>query len=157
MKTTTRIRGIANTLRALAIVLTLGGAILFLPRPWLDSVLVRFGLEAMPNAALAHYIQLGCGYLAISLGIMLWVVASHVARCRPLVTSILATFLVGAPAFYLMNLIAGMPRWCAITDFLCCLVGGGMLLVYVRWPATPSPKRGAAANHGRGPQEKPDS
>ena len=146
MKTTTRILGIANTLRVLAIVLTMGGASSFLPRQWIDAGVVQLGLQSVPDVALARYVQLWCGYSGISLGILLWVVAKDVVRHRPLVIATIAIFLIGAPAFYLINVTAGMPRWCAVTDFVCCLLGGGILLGFVMWPPALSPNDDPPAN-----------
>ena len=133
------IRAITNTVRGLAVVLILSGGSFFLPQAWLDSIIVQYGLGPMPQAAPMRYVLLVAGYLLIALGVLFWVIARDVVRYRPFVIATIAIFLAGAPAFYLINVVAGMPRWCGITDFVLCFVSGSVLLACCLWPASKEP------------------
>jgi hypothetical protein len=132
----THVRSTANTMRVLAVVLILSGGSFFLPKTWLESVVVEQGLGQIPQAVLTHYVLLIAGYLLLALGGLLWVVAKDVVRYRRFVIATIAIFLVGAPAFYLINALAGMPTWCGITDFVLCFILGGVLLAAFSWPAS---------------------
>jgi len=146
MKTFTRVRTIAFLLRAVAIFLFCDGGGLFLPESWGNSCLVWCGLEPMPHATLMRYFLLMSGYLQIAIGVLVWIVAADVVRYRPLVIATIAIFLVGAPAFYLIDAIVGLPRWWCIMDFTCCLLCGGVPLVFCIWPAKTSPNNRTETN-----------
>lgn len=139
MRTFTRVRPIANAMRVLGAGLIFSGGSFFLPEAWIDKFLAWFGVEPMPHAALMRYVLLGAGYLQLALGVFIWIIAKDVVRYRPFVIATIAVFLVGAPAFYVMDDIAGMPRWWCLMDFTCCLVAGGVPLVYCVWPSKASP------------------
>jgi len=135
----THIGWITNTMRVLAIVLMLSGASFFLPKTWLESVVAEHGLGQIPQAVLMHYALLIAGYLLLALGALLWVIAKDVVRNRPFVIATIAIFLVGAPAFYLINALAGMPSWCGIVDFVLCFLLGGVLLAACLWRTSNEP------------------
>ena len=90
----------------------------------------------MPGARLMRYVLFGAGYLQVALGVLVWVIAKDVLRYRALVIATIAIFLVGAPAFYLMDAAAGMPRWWCVLDFTCCFLAGGVPLIYCLWPSS---------------------
>jgi hypothetical protein len=100
---------------------------------------VEHGLGQIRQAVLTHYVLLIAGYLLQALGGLLWVIAKDVVRYRPFVIAATAIFLVGAPAFYLINAVAGMPTWCGITDFVLCFILGGVLLAFCLWPTSNEP------------------
>jgi len=135
----TRVRSIANLLRLAAISVILSGVTFFLPETWIDSFLVWCGLGQMPHAALMRYVLRGAGFLQVAGGVAIWVIAGDVVRYRPIVITVLANFLVGAPAFYLIDAIVGLPRWWCIMDFACCFLAGGVPLAFCLWPSKTSP------------------
>ena len=147
MKTATRTRSIANTMRVLAIVLIISGGSFFLPVTWLDSILVQHGLGPFPHAALMRGALLVAGYLLVALGALFWVIAKDVVRYRPLVITTIAIFLVAAPAFYLIDAVAGLPRWCSIADFVLCFILGAVPLAFYFWPASNQPPSRATSCH----------
>jgi hypothetical protein len=57
-------------------------------------------------------------------------------RYQPVVVAVLIAFLIGAPSFYLVDAIAGMPRWWRILEFACCFLAGGVPLAVCLWPAS---------------------
>jgi hypothetical protein len=152
MTTFTRVGSIAALLRIVAIFLTLDGVVFFLPEAWINSFLVEFGLERIPRAVLMRYALQMCGYLQIALGALVWVIARDVVRYRPLVITTIAIFLVGAPAFYLLDAAAGFPAWVSLMDCVTCLGCGGIPLVFCLWPAKTPPGKmqpTAATPHAR--------
>ena len=134
MKTFTRVGAIANLLRIVAIFLILDGGAFFLPERWINSVLAWCVLEPMPHATLMRYILLAAGYLQIAMGAWIWVIASDVVRYRPLVVTTIAIFIGGAPFFYVMDAIVGMPRWWCFMDFISCFLCGAIPLIFCLWP-----------------------
>jgi hypothetical protein len=139
MKAPAKFRSIANALRVLAVFVFINGISILLPWTWIDSVVVWGGFGHMPDAVVLHYLLRGAGYFAITFGVLIWVIASDVVRYRPIVITVIAIFLVGAPAFYLIDSIAGLPQWFCLMDFTICLLGGGFPLVFYLWPSSHEP------------------
>ena len=102
---------IARALRVLAVFVFVNGISILLPWSWIDSLVVCGGFGHMPDAVILHYLLRGAGYFAITFGVLIWVIASDVVRYRPIVITLISIFLVGAPTFYLIDTIAGLPRW----------------------------------------------
>jgi hypothetical protein len=139
MKTFTRVRTIANLLRLAAFSVFLSGVTFLLPVTSIDSFLVSCGLEQVPHVRLMRYVLFVAGLLQVGIGVVVWVIARDVVRFQPVVVAVLVTFLIGAPAFYLFDALAGMPRWWCILEFACCFLAGGVPLVFCLWPARKSP------------------
>lgn len=139
MKTFTRVRSIAILLRVAAISVFFSGVSFFLPETWIDSFLVWCGLGQMPHAALMRYVLWGAGYFQVAGGVFIWVIARDVVRYHPIVITVLVLLLVGAPVFYLIDALAGLPWYWCILDFTCCFLAGGVPLVFCLWPAKTSP------------------
>jgi hypothetical protein len=93
-------------------------------------------MERMPDAAVFRYVIRFAAYLQTAFGVLIWVIATDVLPYRPLVITILAIYLVGAPALYLIDAFAGMPRWWCIMDFSCCFLAGGVPLTFCVWPSS---------------------
>jgi hypothetical protein len=139
MKAFTRVRSIANALRVLAVFVFLNGlSILLPPETWIDSGLVWSGLGHMPNMVLFLYLLRGAGFVLVSFGVLIWVIASNVVRYKPVVITIIAIFLVGVPVSYLIDSIVGLPRWWCIMDSAICLLGGGIPLAFALWSSSPN-------------------
>ena len=139
MKTFTRVRSIANVMRVLAVAWILSGVLCFFPYTWSNAFLAWFGMEQMPRALFMIYVLRGAGLLGVGIGVVIWVVATDVVRYRPLVIAIIAFHLIGAPVFYSMDAIIGMPLSWRIMDFVSLLMMGGLPLAFCLWPAKKSP------------------
>jgi hypothetical protein len=139
MSTSTRVRWIAILLRVAAISVMLSGLSFFLPEPWIDSILEWCGVGQMPHEALMRYVVRGAGYLQVAGGVFIWAIARDVVRYRPIVITVLALLLIGAPAFYLIDATAGLPRWWCFMDFGCCFLAGGVPLAFCLWPSSHEP------------------
>ena len=107
--------------------LTLG--IVFVPDAWLASWHVGLGLGPMPDAVLLRYVIRGASYCQAAIGVLLWIIAVDVLRYRPLAIASGVIYLVGGPAFYLIDAWAGLPRWWRLMDSISCFLAGGVLLV----------------------------
>jgi hypothetical protein len=87
----------------------------------------------MPHGVLMRYVLLGAGHLQVGIGLVVWFMARDPVRYQPIIIIMLAVFLVAAPAFYLTGVIAGLPRYWCLLDFCCCLLVGGVPLVFCLW------------------------
>lgn len=125
----------------------LSGVSFSFPETWIDSFLVWCGVGQMPHAALMRYVLHGGGYLQVAGGVAIWVIARDIMRYRPIVITVLTILLVGAPAFYLIDAIAGLPRWWCMLDFTCCFLAGGVPLAFCFWPSSPDPCCGVAGGN----------
>jgi hypothetical protein len=125
----TSARATANFLRLLAILQILTGAIVFMPVAWIAAWHAWLGLGPLPDDAVLRYVIRGAAYAQGAIGVLLWIMATDVVRYRPLVIATAAIYLVGAPAFYSIDTIAGMPRFWCIFDSVSCLLSGAILLV----------------------------
>jgi len=129
------IRSTANFLRFVAIVQMLTLGIVFVPEGWLAEWHAWLGLGPMPDAAFLRYVVRGASYCQAAIGLLLWVMATDVVRYRPLVITTGAIYLVGGPAFYFIDAVAGLPRWWCLMDGVSCLLIGGVLLALCLWPS----------------------
>ena len=62
----------------------------------------------------------------------MWVIASDVARYRPLVVLAAIGYLAAAPAFFLIDLVVGMPGSWLLGNGGACLLIGGVLSTLLR-------------------------
>lgn len=124
----TRVRWTTGFLRFIAVVQMLTLGLVFVPEGWMASWHDWLGLGRMPDAAFLRYVIRGASYCQAAIGVLLWVMATDVVRYRPLVLTVAAVYLVGGPVFYLIDDLAGMPRWWVWMDSISCLLAGGILL-----------------------------
>ncbi len=124
----TRPRATANFLRLVAVVQILTFAVIFMPATWIASWHAWIGLGVMTDTPVFRYVLRGASYVQGAIGVLLWVMATDITRYRPLILTTTAIYLIGGPAYYLIDSIAGIPRpWC-IFDSVFCFVVGGVLL-----------------------------
>jgi hypothetical protein len=125
---------VALSLRVLAVFLVLNSITVLLPTDWINSVLVWCGLGRVPEAMLFHYLLRGSGVLLVAFAVLIWIIASDVARYQPLVIAISVVFLVGAPVSWGINILVGLPGWWRMLDAAICMLGGGIPLFFCFWP-----------------------
>jgi hypothetical protein len=141
MKTFTRVRSIANVMRVLAVAWMLGGVLCFIPYSWGNLFLAWFGMEPIPQSLFMTYCLCGAGFLGVGIGAVIWAVATDVVKYRPIVITIVTLHLIGAPMFFSMDLIIGMPLSWRIMDLVTLLMMGGIPLAFCLWPAKKSPNK----------------
>lgn len=134
MRPFVRVRSTANALRVLSIFVILNGLSVLLPETWIDSGLVWCGLGHVPDAVLFRYLLRGDGFFNISFGVLIWVIAGDVVRYQPIVISVVAIFLAGAPVACLIDSVVGLPRWWCLMDSIICILAGGVPLAFWMWP-----------------------
>ncbi len=137
---------VALSLRVLAAFIALNSLTVFLPESWIDSVLVWCGVGHVPDSMLFRYLLRGAGVLLLALAVLIWIVASDVARYQPLAITISLIFVIGAPVSWLIDILVGLPFWWCILDSAICVLGGGIPLLFCFWPTKGSPDRCTAAN-----------
>ncbi|MEY4485181.1 MAG: hypothetical protein RL693_2633 [Verrucomicrobiota bacterium] len=124
----TLIRSTSNTLRFVAIVQMLTFAVVFMPLSWIEVWHHWLGMGVMPDDPVLRYVIRGASYVQGAVGVLIWVMATDVIRYRPLIVTVAVINLASAPVFYLIDAIAGMPRFWCIFDFAYCFLAGGVLL-----------------------------
>ena len=124
----TSVRATTNFLRFIAVLQILTGAVVFMPVMWIAHWHSWLGLGPLPDDAVLHYVIRGGAYAQGAIGVLLWVMATDIVRYRPLVIATALIYLVGAPAFYFIDSLAGMPRFWCIFDSVSCLLLGAILL-----------------------------
>lgn len=134
MKTIARVHSVAFLLRVVAVSAILSGVSFFFPERWIDSFVVWWGVEPMPQHVLMHYVLWGAGFLQVGIGVVVWVMARDIVRHQPVVMAVLLAFLAGAPAFYLIDALAGLPCYWCLVDFGCCFLAGAVPLAFCLWP-----------------------
>lgn len=132
----TLVRSTAYFLRFIAIVQMLTFGIVFVPEAWIASWHAWLGLGQMPDAPFLRYVIRGASYCQGAIGVLLWVIATDVVRYRPFVITTAAIYLVGAPTFYFIDAIAGLPRWWCIMDSASCFLAGGVLFTLCLWSSS---------------------
>jgi hypothetical protein len=121
-------RSTERFLRLLAILQMLTLAVVLMPVGWIAAWHAWLGLGVMPDDPVLRYVIRGAALAQGAIGVLLWVIATDVVRFRPLVVTTAAIYLFGAPAYYLLDATAGMPRFWCIFDGAFCLLAGGVLL-----------------------------
>jgi hypothetical protein len=124
-----------------SISLICSGVSFYFPEGWINSFLVWCGLPEMPHATIMRYVLLGAGHLQVFMGVVVWFVARDVVRYQPIVVAVIVALLLAAPAFYLTDSIAGLPRYWCLFDFGCCFLAGGVPLFACLWPVKKSPNQ----------------
>ena len=133
------VRTTANFLRFVAIVQILTFAVIFMPSTWIGAWHYWVGLGVMSDTPVFRYVLRGASYVHGAIGILLWVMATDIVRYRPLVLTTALVYLIGGPAYYLIDSIAGIPgSWCIFDSAFCFLVGGAMLALCV-WSSSETP------------------
>lgn len=103
-----------------------------MPRSWMDVSHAWLGLGDMPRGPIIMFMIRQASYAYGMHGISLWVLASNVARFRPLVLLNGISFLLAAPVFFLIDHTSGMPLWWTVADALGCGFFGASLLLLNR-------------------------
>jgi hypothetical protein len=123
-------RPTATFLRFLAILQILTAGIAVIPLEWIDAWHAWVGLGAMSHDPMLRYVVRGGAFVQGAIGVLLWIMASDVARYRPLILATGVIYLIAGPAFYFIESIAHMPRFWCVLDSVSCLVVGGVLLAF---------------------------
>ncbi|HEV7403617.1 MAG TPA: hypothetical protein VGO11_11845 [Chthoniobacteraceae bacterium] len=120
-------------LRFLAILQILTAGIALIPLEWIEEWHAWLGLGAMPHDPVLCYVLRGGAYVQGGIGVLIWIMATDVARYRPLIVATAVIYLIGGPAFYFIESIAGMPRfWCLFDGVSCAVVGAVLLALSLR-------------------------
>ncbi|HEY1404475.1 MAG TPA: hypothetical protein VGB05_10140 [Pyrinomonadaceae bacterium] len=99
-----------------------------MPRSWMESSHVWLGLGEMPDGAVLMFMIRQASYVYGMHGVLLWILASDVARYRPLIRFTGFSFLLAAPVFFIIDHTAGMPLYWTISDAVGCAFLGATLL-----------------------------
>ena len=101
-----------------------------MPRSWMETSHEWLGMGTMPDGPLVMFMIRQASYAYGMHGISLWILASDVARFRPLIIFNGVAFLLAGPVFFLIDYLTGMPLWWTIFDALACgSIGVAMLLL----------------------------
>ena len=121
-------RGQSWLLRLVGAFEVLAFVAVLMPRTWMEASHAWLGLGVMPDAPVLMFMIRQASYTYGMHGISLWVLASDVARFRPLVLLNAVSFLLAGPVFLLIDHTSGMPWWWTAADAACCaLIGAGLL------------------------------
>jgi hypothetical protein len=123
----------AAFLRVLAILQILTAGIVIMPLEWIGAWHAWVGLGVMSHAPMLRYVVRGAAFVQGGIGVLLWIMASDVARYRPLILATGVIYLVAGPAFYFIESIAHMPRFWCLLDSVSCLAAGSVLLALCLW------------------------
>jgi hypothetical protein len=131
----TPVRWTATFLRFIAIIQMLTFAVVVMPVGWIAAWHAWLGMGAMPDDPVLRYVIRGAAFVQGALGVLGWVIATDVVRYRPLIITLAAICLCAAPAYFLLDAVAGMPRFWCIFDFAYCLAAGAVLTwcLFSRW------------------------
>jgi len=99
-----------------------------MPRSWMEVSHAWLGMGAMPGGPLLMFMIRQASYTYGMHGLSLWILASDVARFRPLIIFNGIAFLLAAPVFFLIDFVSGMPWYWTVLDSLGCAFFGGALL-----------------------------
>lgn len=115
-------------LRLAGLVEILAFGAVVMPRSWMEVSHAWLGLGEMPGGTIVMFMIRQASYAYGVHGISLWVLASDVARFRPLVRLNGASFLVAAPVFFIIDYTSGTPFFWTVIDTLGCAFFGAALL-----------------------------
>lgn len=100
-----------------------------MPRSWMEVSHAWLGMGVMPGGPLIMFMIRQASYTYGMHGLSLWILASDVARFRPLIILNGIAFLLAAPVFFLIDFGSGMPWYWTVLDALGCGFFGAGLLV----------------------------
>lgn len=98
------------------------------PRLVLEKFHWLLGLGKLPDSILLRYLGAGGAFVYGVQGLLLWMIASDVAKYRALVLFAAWTYIVASPVFWFIGARTGMPGWWAAIDTISCLAAGSLLL-----------------------------
>jgi hypothetical protein len=140
------VRSTAAFLRLLAILQILTAGIVIIPLEWIEGWHAWLGLGVMPHDPVLCYVLRGGAYVQGGIGVLIWVMATDVARYRSLILATAVIYLVGGPVFYFIEKIAGMPHfWCLFDGVSCAVVGSLLLALCLRSHQVAPPFQGGRA------------
>ena len=99
-----------------------------MPRSWMEVSHAWLGLGEMPGGTIIMFMIRQASYAYGVHGISLWILASDVARFRPLVRLNGVSFLVASPVFFVIDITSGTPFFWTVIDTLGCAFFGVSLL-----------------------------
>jgi hypothetical protein len=117
-------------LRILAILQLLTGLIAIMPLSWIGWWHHWLGLGRLPDDATLRYVIRGGAFVQAAIGVLVWIIANDVLRYRTLVLAVGWMYLLSGPAFYLIDSIAGMPRFWSLLDGVSCFTVGMLTLAF---------------------------
>jgi hypothetical protein len=103
------------------------GAVL-MPRSWMEASHAWLGLGEMPRGAVLMFMIRQASYVYGMHGVLLWILASDVARYRPLIRFTSFSFLLAAPVFLIIDHTSGLPLYWIVSDTAACAFFGVSLL-----------------------------
>jgi hypothetical protein len=103
------------------------GAVL-MPRSWMEASHAWLGLGEMPHGAVLMFMIRQASYVYGMHGVLLWILASDVARYRPLIRFTGFSFLLAAPVFLIIDHTSGLPLYWSVSDTAACAFFGASLL-----------------------------
>ena len=115
-------------LRLAGLVEILAFGAVVMPRSWMEVSHAWLGLGEMPIGTIIMFLSRRASYVYGVHGISLWIIASNVARFRPLVRLNGVAFLVAAPVYFIIDITSGTPYFWTVFDILGCAFFGGALL-----------------------------
>ncbi len=116
-------------IRFCAFVLFTGFPAVLLPGTALEKFawLMKMGQPTLEP--LTVYLSGNTGFVYVALGILFWMISNDVVRHQSFVKAIGWILMVGCPAYFSIDLQAGLPFWWTLLDSLSCLfMGAGILL-----------------------------
>lgn len=123
-----RNRLLAWLLRLAGLVEILAFIAVVMPRSWMEASHAWLGMGEMPRGAVLMFMIRQASYTYGMHGVSLWVLASNVARFRPLVILNGISFLLAGPVFLAIDYTTGMPLFWTLTDAPSCALFGAALL-----------------------------
>lgn len=101
-----------------------------MPRSWMEGSHAWLGMGVMPGGPLLMFMIRQASYTYGMHGVSLWILASDVARFRPLIVFNGIAFLLAAPVFFVIDFVSGMPWYWTVLDSMGCgIFGAGLLLL----------------------------
>ena len=104
-----------------------------MPRQWMEAAHSWLGLGEMPEGAIVNFIIRQASFTYGLHGVLLWLLSWDVVRFRPLVVFTGISYIVAAPAFFMIDMTSGMPWFWTVGDAGSCLCFGSVLLCLVWW------------------------
>jgi hypothetical protein len=90
------------------------------------------GLGVLPDGPIIMFMIRQASFTYGIHGLLLWLLASDVARFRPLVSFTGITYLLAAPVFFIIDYTSGMPGFWLATDTIGCAFLGAALFWLTR-------------------------
>jgi hypothetical protein len=103
-----------------------------MPRSWMEISHSWLGMGEMPDGAVIMFMIRQSSYVYGMHGVALWILASNIDRYRPLIIFNGIGFLLGAPIFFIIDYVSGMPWFWTVFDVVGCAGFGAAVLFLLR-------------------------